>query len=52
LGVANPKGFYLAKDFENGWLIIRCPLRFDEGSAEWNVKFFDLALSAPPSPPF
>jgi hypothetical protein len=52
MGVANPKGFYLAKDVENGWLIIRCPLRFEEGWAEWNVKFFDLTFSAPPFPPF
>ena len=52
MGVANPKGYYLAKDIENDWLVIRCPLRFEEGWAEWNVKFYDLTFSAPPSPPF
>ena len=52
MGVANPKGYYLAKDIENNWLVIRCPLRFVEGWAEWNVKFFDLTFAAPPTPPF
>jgi hypothetical protein len=49
MGVANPKGYFLAKDVENDCLIIRCPLRFDEGWAEWNVKFFNLALPTPRS---
>jgi hypothetical protein len=52
MGVANPKGYYLAKDIDNDWLVIRCPLRFEEGWAEWNVKFYDLTFSAPPTPPF
>jgi hypothetical protein len=52
MGMVKPKGYYLAKDIENDWLVIRCPLRFEEGWAEWNVKFFDLTFSAPPSPPF
>ena len=41
MGVANPKVYYLAEDIENDWLVIRYPLRFDEGWAEWNVKFFN-----------
>jgi hypothetical protein len=52
MGVANPKGYFLGKDLDTGALIIRCPLRFEEGWAEWNVKFFDLTFSAPPFPPF
>jgi hypothetical protein len=41
VGVANPKGYFLAMDKRDGSLIIRCPLHFDEGWAEWNVKFFN-----------
>jgi hypothetical protein len=41
MGVANPKGYFVAKDMESDCLIIRCPLRFEEGWAEWNVKFFN-----------
>jgi hypothetical protein len=41
-GVANPKGYFVAKDMETDCLIIRCPLRFEGGWAEWNVKFFNL----------
>jgi hypothetical protein len=52
MGVWNPKGHFISKDVDNGWLVIRCRLRFEEGWAEWSLKFFDLELSRPPSPPF
>jgi hypothetical protein len=42
MGVANPKGYFLAQDKRENSLIIRCPLQFEKGWAEWNVKFFDL----------
>jgi hypothetical protein len=45
MGVANPKGYFIAKDIENDFLVIRCPLVFEEGWAEWNVKFFNLGGS-------
>lgn len=45
MGVANPKGHFIAKDLKSDCLIIRCPLQFEEGWAEWNVKFFNLAAS-------
>jgi hypothetical protein len=40
--VANPKGYFLAQDKRDNSLIIRCPLQFEQGWAEWSVKFFDL----------
>jgi hypothetical protein len=52
MGVLNPKKVYLAKDVEHDCLIIRCPLRFEQGWAEWNLKFFDLTATAPPHPVF
>lgn len=52
MGISSPKGYFLGKDIRNDCLIIRCPLQFDEGWAEWKVKFFDLTYSAPSSPPF
>jgi len=42
MAVANPKGFFLAQDTRDNSLIIRCPLQFEQGWAEWNVTFFDL----------
>ncbi len=42
MGVANPKGYFVAKDMEADCLIIRCPLGFKEGWAEWSVKFSNL----------
>ena len=52
MGVANPKGYFIAKDVDNGWLVIRCRLRFEEGWAAWTMKFFDLASSGPPAPTY
>jgi hypothetical protein len=42
MGVTNPKGVFLALDKRDDSLIIRCPLQFDQGRADWRVKFFDL----------
>jgi len=42
LVVANPKGYYLGHDARDNSLIIRCHLDFEEGSAEWNLKFVNL----------
>ena len=42
MGVANPAGHFLAKDGRDNSLIIRCPLQFQGGSADWSIRFFDL----------
>lgn len=47
LGVVNPKGMFVGKDVDSKDLIIRIPLTFDEGIAEWSVKFHNLAQQAP-----
>ena len=52
LGVANPKGFALARDFDHNCLIVRCPMRFEKGSAEWNAQFFKLKTAVPSHPLF
>jgi hypothetical protein len=52
LGVANPNGYSLARDFDNDCLIVRCPMRFEKGWAEWSVKFFELKVSVPSHPLF
>lgn len=52
LGVANPRGLFLGRDFDHDCLVIRCPLRFEKGWAEWNVKFSRLKVSVPSRPLF
>jgi hypothetical protein len=52
LGVANPEGYYLGKDNVNDCLVIRCPLHFENGTAEWSLEFYDLTVTAPKTPPF
>lgn len=52
MGVTNPRGYSLGKDIDNNCIVIRCPLQFDEGTAEWEVKFYDLAVDASYKPPF
>jgi hypothetical protein len=37
--VANPKGYYIAQDKRDLSLVIRCPMEFKKGWAEWKVKF-------------
>ena len=49
----NPhEGYFLGKDLRNDRLLIRCPLQFDQGVAEWDLKFYDLTISAPNHPMF
>ena len=52
MGVADPRGYFLGKDIDNDCIVIRCPLHFDAGTADWEVKFYDLASDAPYKPPF
>ena len=41
LRVAQPQGLWIAKDLREDCCIIGVPLCFEEGAAEWCVRFTD-----------
>lgn len=52
LGVVDPTGIFIGKDLGTGTMILRIPLIFDNGVADWQVKFQSLTDQAPKTTSF